>query len=136
MDTESSEGGCQCGAIRYRITGDPVVVAVCHCRMCRRANAAPAVAWALFAESQVAFTRGAPATYESSPEAGRGFCRGCGTQISFTASYLPGLIDITVGSLDHPEAVQPLLHYWDCERLPWVRFADDLPRYAEFPPFE
>jgi hypothetical protein len=37
-------------------------------------------------------------------------------------------------SLDHPEMVTPTLHYWDAERLPWVHFADDLPRYPEFPP--
>jgi hypothetical protein len=136
MDTVTLDGGCQCGAIRYRITGAPVVVAVCHCRMCRRANAAPAVAWAMFQQSQVAFTAGKPATYASSGEGKRGFCPSCGTQISFTATYIPGLIDITVGSLDRPDAVRPVLHYWDSERLPWVRLADDLPRHAEFPPFE
>ena len=75
-----------------------------------------------------------PATYASSSGAKRGFCSVCGTQISFTADYIPGLIDITIGSLDHPEMVAPTLHYWDAERLPWVHFADDLPRYPEFPP--
>lgn len=104
--------------------------------MCRRANAAPAVAWAMFQEAQVRFTQGAPASYRSSPEAKRGFCASCGTQISFTATYIPGLVDITVGSLDRPDAVSPQLHYWDSTRLPWVRFADNLPRHAEFPPFD
>jgi hypothetical protein len=104
--------------------------------MCRRANAAPAVAWAMFQESQVVFTKGSPATHASSPEAKRGFCSICGTQISFTADYIPGLIDITIGSLDGPENIAPTLHYWDRERLPWVHFADDLPRFPEFPPVE
>jgi len=130
------EGGCQCGAIRYKISGRPLTAALCHCAMCRRANAAPAVAWAMFGESQVAFTKGSPTTYASSAEAKRGFCPRCGTQISFAADYIPGLIDITVGSLDHPEAVAPVLHYWESQRLPWVRFADDLPRFPEFPPLK
>lgn len=136
MTAEELEGGCQCSAIRYRITGAPLVVAVCHCTMCRRANAAPAVAWAMFQADQVTFTHRAPTIYPSSSGAQRGFCAVCGTQISFTASYIPGLIDITVGSLDQPEALAPSLHYWDSKRLPWVAFADDLPRHAEFPPFE
>ena len=136
MNSDTLHGGCQCGALRYQISGAPVVVAICHCTMCRRANAAPAVAWAMFQDAQVAFTKGAPAAYASSPEAQRGFCPTCGTQISFTATYIPGLIDITVGSLDRPDAVAPVLHYWDSKRLPWMRFADDLPRHAEFPPFE
>lgn len=136
MSTDTLEGGCQCRAVRYRVSGAPVVVAICHCTMCRRASAAPAVAWAMYQQSQVTFTRQLPTTYKSSSEAQRGFCSACGTQISFTASYIPGLIDLTVGSLDRPEALAPTLHYWDSKRLPWVRFADDLPRHAEFPPFE
>jgi hypothetical protein len=136
MDGEELKDGCQCNAIRYRIAGEPVVVALCHCKMCRRANAAPVVAWAMFQESQVVFTGCSPTIYESSPEAKRGFCPVCGTQISFTATYIPGLIDITVGSLDRPDALSPALHSWDSKRLPWMRFADDLPKHPEFPPFE
>lgn len=136
MGDELLEGGCQCGAVRYRITGDPIVVAICHCTMCRRANAAPAMAWAMFQEGQVVFTGKPPTTYASSPEAKRGFCGTCGTQICFSATYIPGLIDVTVGSLDLPEAVEPSLHYWNSKRLPWMRFADALPKHPEFPPFE
>lgn len=133
---QTLEGGCQCGAVRYRITGEPVFAAICHCSMCRRAHAAPAVAWAMFSEAQVSFTAGKPAAYASSPDAERGFCAMCGTPLSFTASFIPGLIDIAIGSLDRPEAIPPALHYWDSKRLPWVHFADDLPRFPEFPPVE
>jgi hypothetical protein len=130
------EGGCQCGRVRYRIEGEPVFSAICHCSMCRRAHAAPAVAWAMFNEAQVSFSGAARATYASSPGAQRGFCAACGTQISFTASYIPGLIDISIGSLDRPEAIAPQLHYWDSRRIPWVRFGDGLPVHPEFPPVE
>lgn len=133
---ESQQGGCQCGAVRYATTGAPLAVALCHCTMCRRAHAAPAVAWALFTQAQVRFTRAQPAIYASSAEAARGFCAACGTQISFTADYLPGMIDLTVGSFDHPAALPPQFHYWDSERLPWVEFADRLPRHHAFPPLE
>ena len=135
MDHEL-EGGCQCGSVRYRVSGSPVMTALCHCTLCRRANAAPVVAWAMYEDTQVTFPVGAATVYESSPGARRGFCSRCGTQICFTADYIPGLIDITIGSLDEPARVPPALHYWDSERLPWVEFADNLPRYAEFPPTE
>ena len=72
--------------------------------------------------------------YASSDSATRGFCGRCGTQISFTADYMPGLIDLTIGSMDHPEHVVPQLHCWHAERLPWAEFADGLPRHPEFPP--
>ena len=133
MTDTTLEGGCQCGLIRYRISGAPVVTALCHCSMCRRASAAPVVAWAMFEQPQVLFIGEKPATYASSPAAQRGFCARCGTQICFTAEFIPGLIDITIGSLDDPGRVPPTLHYWENERLPWVNFADGLPRHAEFP---
>lgn len=134
MIEQCLEGGCQCGSVRYRITGSPALAALCHCTMCRRANAAPAVAWAMYEQSQVAFVNEAPTVYASSPGARRGFCARCGTQISFTADYIPGLIDITIGSLDEPSQVSPALHYWVSERLPWLHFSDGLPRHPEFPP--
>ncbi len=110
------------------------MAALCHCTMCRRASAAPVVAWAMFREPQVVFLNDRPATYASSAEARRGFCPSCGTPISFTADFIPGLIDITIGSLDHPELLAPTLHYWCSRQLPWLHVADNLPRYPELPP--
>lgn len=135
-DHEERQGGCQCGVVRYRVSGEAVMSALCHCTMCRRANAAPAVAWAMYARVQVEFVAGTLATYASSPGCERGFCARCGTQIGFTADYLPGLIDITIGSLDDSAAVSPAFHYWESKRLPWLRIDDALPRHAEFPPTE
>jgi len=134
--SQSLEGGCQCGTIRYRLIGTPVMTALCHCTMCRRANAAPAVAWAMYPEAQVEFAKARPVLYESSPGSERGFCANCGTQISFTAEYIPGLIDITIGSLDEPARLAPAFHYWDAERLPWLKTGDALPRHAGFPPMQ
>ena len=134
MSDSIREGGCQCGAVRYRIRGEPVMAALCHCSMCRRASAAPVVAWAMFEQTRVSFLNGPPASYASSSEARRGFCAKCGTQISFTASFIPGLIDLTIGSLDEPASIAPSFHYWDSKRLPWLVPGDDLPRHPEFPP--
>lgn len=134
MSDVKLEGGCQCGAVRYRVSGAPVMAAICHCSMCRRANAAPAVAWAMFQEPQVVFTGVRPRQYASSGEGQRGFCETCGTPICFTAAYMPGLIDLTIGSMDQPEAVTPRFHYWHSRHLAWAEFADTLPRHPEFPP--
>jgi hypothetical protein len=54
------EGGCLCGAVRYRIEALPTDIAYCHCRMCQKASGAPAMAWATVPASAFAWTRGRP----------------------------------------------------------------------------
>jgi len=132
-DAPAVEGGCQCGAVRYRATGAPLMTAICHCSMCRRAHAAPAVAWAMFSQAQVRI-EGDPSSYASSDEARRSFCPRCGTPLFFTADYLPGLVDLAIGSMDDPGRMAPQFHYWHSKHLGWAEFADELPRHAAFPP--
>lgn len=135
MTERTFTGGCLCGNVRYEISGEPLLSGICHCSMCRRAGGAPAVAWATFAEKQVEYSGAPPKLYQSSPKAKRGFCANCGTQIFFDATFLPGLVDITVGSMDEPELLPPTLHLWYSSHLSWAEFADDLPHHPEFPPF-
>ena len=83
--TETLTGGCQCGAVRYRVTGEPEVVALCHCRMCQKATGS--IAWAFFTvrRADLEWTRGALAHFRSSAAATRGYCASCGTPLSFEA---------------------------------------------------
>jgi hypothetical protein len=64
----------------------------------------------------------------------RGFCGRCGTTLTFTADFLPGLVDVTVASLDDPGSLPPRMHIWERARLPWLVLADDRPRHPELPP--
>jgi hypothetical protein len=132
--SQKREGGCLCGAVRYSVEGDPVVVALCHCSVCRRSAGAPVVAWAMFPLAGFAYTAGKPAVYASSPGSGRTFCRDCGANVGFTSDNLPGLVDLTVASFDDPATLPPQVHIWDSKRLPWFATSDALPRFAEFPP--
>ncbi|MGH7822086.1 MAG: GFA family protein, partial [Candidatus Binatia bacterium] len=133
MPSDSFRGGCLCGATRYEARGKPVVVAFCHCSMCRRSAGAPVTAWAMFDAKSFSWEKGEPQVYASSPGVERRFCRGCGTPLTYTAEFLPGLVDVTVGSLDDPEALPPQMHIWDSRRIGWVRLADELPRHPELP---
>ncbi len=130
----SLAGGCLCAALRYEVRGEPITVALCHCSMCRRSAGAPLVAWAMFARDALVFVEGKPAIYRSSPGVERGFCGTCGTQLIFRAEFLPDLVDLTVASLDEPQALAPRMHIWDKSRLPWIAVSDALPRHPELPP--
>ncbi len=122
-------GGCLCGAVRYRIAGAPRSVVYCHCRMCQRAAGAPVVPWATVGTAGFAVTTGELAEFASSAPARRGFCRTCGTPITFREIAEPDWIDITIASLDDPAALPPQFHIWTESQVPWLRIDDDLPRY-------
>jgi hypothetical protein len=126
-------GGCFCGAIRFRVAGDAAMVAMCHCSMCRRVTGAPAVAWAMFRQDQVTLT-GAVAHYASSPGVLRGHCAHCGTTLSFSADFLPDLIDLTVASFDAPETLPPSFEYWTARRITWMPQNAALAHHEGLPP--
>jgi hypothetical protein len=125
------EGGCLCGAVRYRISAEPSHADYCHCRMCQRATGAPVVPWLTVARAAFAWIKGEAAVYRSSAEAERLFCPSCGTQLAFRADAEPDHLDVTLASLDEPDAVRPTHHIWTSSRIAWFDIADDLPRYPE-----
>jgi hypothetical protein len=128
-------GACLCGAIRYEIlyaAGD--VVDYCHCEQCRRASGAPVLAWVEVAPERFRITQGDAKPFASSTRATRWFCPDCGTPLYMTDDAGRS-VGITLGTLDQPEAVRPTVHGWESERLEWFRIADDLPRYAQAPPY-
>lgn len=134
MSDQTVFGGCQCGEIRYQLVGEPLMTALCHCAMCRRAHSAPAVAWAMYSAEQFSLTGASLNQYASSDDAERGFCGNCGTQITFTADFLPGLVDVAIGSLDMPNEVPVQMHIWHSKHLSWFEVSDQLPRHQELPP--
>jgi hypothetical protein len=116
-------GGCQCGAIRYALYAEPAAADICHCRMCQKAMGNLFMAVASVPQDQFAWTRGAPATWQSSAIAERGFCGACGTPLSFR--YLSGArISVTTGSLDEPARARPTSQIGIESRVPWF---DELP---------
>jgi hypothetical protein len=124
------EGGCLCGAVRYRVEGgaasDPTL---CHCQSCRRAAGAPAVAWVTFPLAGFTIVAGEPVSYRSSPPVVRTFCGRCGTPLTYTHEKLPDVIDVTTCSLDDPEAFPPRDQVWTSHRIGWMETAADLPQF-------
>lgn len=127
-------GQCFCGAIRYQVEGDPVVVSVCHCGDCRRSAGAPMVTWAMFPEGALAVTRGQPKTIQSSPAVTRSFCADCGSGLFYrNDEVLPGMIDVQSSTLDDPEALPPTMQIQTAERLSWVQRLHELHAFERFP---
>jgi len=119
-------GGCQCGAVRYRLEGPLERATICHCRMCQKAFGsffAPLVGIRL---DDFTLTRGELARFRSSDFVERGFCAACGTPLSFY-EIGSGKIDVSIGSLDDPTVAKPVLQYGVESRMPWFGELAGLP---------
>ena len=130
MSEKSMKGGCMCGAVRYRLEQESDWVVFCHCDSCRRHTGAPVVVFLTFTPDQVSWTSGSRAHYESSPGRFRGFCRDCGTPLTWeTSTAEREWIAIYVGTLDSPERFPPTEHVFCDEGLPWLGIEDGLKKY-------
>ena len=123
-------GGCQCGAVRYRIDQALENAHICHCRMCQKAFGnfyAPLVS---VRQAKLTWTRGEPKKFRSSNFASRGFCGECGTPLLFDV-VARDTINVVLGALDDPEAVKPTFQCGSAEKMPWfgeldtVELSDD-----------
>ncbi|WP_305985077.1 GFA family protein [Roseibium sp. MMSF_3544] len=102
-------GGCQCGAVRFRIEGQLGTASICHCRMCQKAFGAfygPLVN--VEENARLIWTRGEPKRFQSSNHVARGFCPECGTPLTYEA---PDGVAVAIGAFDEPERVAPVIQY-------------------------
>ena len=119
-------GGCQCGAVRFRIgrLGD---ASICHCRMCQKQFGSffgPFVG-----AHDVVWTRGERKLYSSSDKANRGFCADCGTPLTYEAGE-PAEFAIAIGALDNPELAAPVLQVNPADKLSFFDGLCSLPTRA------
>jgi hypothetical protein len=126
---QSAEGGCLCSAIRYRVTGVPQSSSICHCNTCRKASAAPSVAWVKFELGDFELLTGQPQYFRSSPDVVRSFCNACGTPLTYQSDDSPNTIDLTTVSLDDPNRFPPTREIWLEHRLPWEANNEAIAQY-------
>jgi len=132
-----AEGGCLCGAVRYRVYGPPLSSSMCHCRSCRLASGAPAVGWIAFNSNDVRLLQGHPATRHSSADVVRSFCPRCGTPLTYRNRDEHDVLELTTATLDHPEAFAPTREIWLEHHVGWQAVNRDLPHHlhgSEEPP--
>ena len=130
MEDAVHEGGCLCGAIRYRAEGKPYNTNVCYCTQCQRQSGAVMPAFAAFTLDRFRLTKGAPTSYRASDFATRRFCATCGTSL-FWQRDGADMLDVFLGTLDQPARLPPPDdQLWGEHRVPWV---PDLPGIKLYP---
>ena len=125
-------GSCLCGSVRYEVRGSLNSVTHCHCAMCRKAHGAAFGSYGRVESSDFVLSSGAEdiASYQSSPEVTRTFCKRCGSTLQFISSKGSGSLWLALGTLDDDPVVQAARHIFVDSKAPWFDIADDLPQHA------
>lgn len=136
MTSKTLEGGCGCGAVRYRLNDEPIFVNNCHCRLCQRQTGSTSVVNAFIESQQLIQLSGE--TTRHVVKAGSGGdhaivrCKDCGTALWSIYPRLGELgAGIRVGTLDDPSAIRPDAVIFTQSKMPWVALPDDIPSFEQ-----
>jgi hypothetical protein len=130
------EGGCACGAVRYRLGSAPMFVHCCHCRDCQRQTGSAFVINALIETDRITLLSGDPEPVAVPTASGRPHaiyrCRACRTALWSDYGGRPALRFIRVGTLDDPAALTPDVHIYTRSKLPWIALPEAVPAFEVY----
>src|SRR5580765_122019 len=126
------EGGCSCGAVRYRLTAEPMFVHCCHCLNCQRQTGSAFVVNLLIESDRVEVVAGTPQPVDVPRDDGSRQtiyrCPEC--QVALFSDYgRPEVLFVRAGTLDDPAAVRPDVHIFTRSKVGWVPLPDSTPAF-------
>jgi hypothetical protein len=129
-------GGCLCGAVRYRYTGEPLRVGLCQCERCQRQSGSAFLIGVIFDEQSVTI-EGPLATYEAAIDGEhklrRHFCPKCGSAISITLDRFPTIRSMLGGTLDDKSDLKPTFSVWCSSGQSWLTLPSEIALYPDYP---
>jgi hypothetical protein len=131
------EGGCACGAIRYRLTTAPMFVHCCHCTSCQTETGSAFALNAMIEGDRVELVAGAPEAVMTPSESGKGQeimrCPQCHVALwSHYGSARRRIAFVRIGTLDAPGACPPDVHIFTRSKLPWVVLPEGAAAFEEY----
>jgi len=135
--SEIMEGGCGCGALRYRIEGKPAALIACHCSECQRQSGSAFGMSLVVPKDSFRLLSGEPKTYTRLAASGRKvdcvFCDECGIRIYHRPRYLGETVNVKPGTLDDTSWLDPKAHVWTNSKQPWVPIPEGVKQIGEQP---
>ena len=129
------EGGCACGAVRYRLTDEPLFTHCCHCLNCQRQTGSAFVINLLIEADRVDVLAGAPHPADAPRDDGSAQriyrCPDCKVAI-FSEYGWPEVLFVRAGTLDEPSSVAPDVHIFTRSKLPWVELPESVPAFEVY----
>ena len=128
------EGGCSCGAVRYRLTSDPLFVHCCHCLNCQRQTGSAFVINLLIEADRVDVLAGEPQRVDvprGTKKQKIWRCPDC--QVALFSQYTSARLRfVRGGTLDDPASVEPDVHIYTRSKLPWVALPESTPAFRTY----
>lgn len=130
-------GGCQCGSVRYRISGDPISLVVCHCKECQRQSGS-AFGMSLIVRTADFVLTGDVTIYRRVADSGKSvscaFCPTCGTRVYHEPERMEGMaLNVRAGTLDDTSALVPVAHVWTRSKQGWFSIPPGVAEFEEQP---
>lgn len=136
MASKTLEGGCGCGAVRYRLNDEPIFVNNCHCTLCQRQTGAGSAVNAFIEMDRLEHLSGELAEHEFATGSGANQivvrCARCGTPVWSHYRLGRKAAAVRVGSLDNPSAVRPDAAIYVADKPSWAPLPDGVPRFDEY----
>ncbi len=134
--TEFLDGGCACGAVRYRLTSGPLFVHCCHCRDCQRQTGSAFAVNALIETDHIELLAGELHILPVPTDSGRPHdiyrCPRCEVALWSDYGHQPWLRFVRVGTLDDPTAFRPDVNIYVRSKLPWMMLPADVPQFEAY----
>jgi hypothetical protein len=135
--SETKTGGCQCGAVRYELSGEPLPLVICHCHECQKQTASAFGMTLPVAKEDLRILAGALKEWRRRADSGREvacfFCPDCGTRVYHSSLLGPGYWHLKPGTLDDTGWLDPVAEVWTEAAQSWLRLANDLVSFAREP---
>jgi hypothetical protein len=129
------EGGCACGAVRYRLESEPLFIHCCHCRNCQRQTGSAFVINLLIETDRVEVLTGDVERVDVPRDDGsvQQIFRCASCQVALFSHYgHPGVRFVRGGTLDEPSSVAPDVHIYTRSKLPWITLPDTAPAFDDY----
>lgn len=130
-------GTCQCGAVRYSVSMEPLATVACHCQDCQKLSASAFSLTMLITDDAFELMTGELKVFERPADKGGSalcyFCPTCGNRVYHENPLLPGLLRLKPGGLDDTSQIAPQAHVWTSRAQPWFEFPEGVPTFETQP---
>jgi len=130
--TDTFQGSCLCGAVKYQLSSRPKALSHCHCSQCRKSHGAAFASYGSVLRSDLQIVQGAESiqSYRSSETVLRQFCSQCGSSLFWSRDQgeYADWISIALGTLDTPFTADKQKHIQVAFKAAWYEIQDHWPQ--------